>query len=74
MGKIKVGVNVRLGAYGLPCDDDWKKSELRDALVGRDAIVVEILTEKDRRGCRQVIVETNDGIRIDWRVCSLIFP
>lgn len=74
MGKIKVGVRVRLSAYGLPCDDGLKKMELRDALVGRDAIVVEILTEKDKRGCRQVIVETNDGIRIDWRVCSLIFP
>ena len=74
MGKIKVGVMVRLGAYGLPCGDGLKKAELRDALVGRQAMIVEILTEKDRRGCRQVIVETNDGIRIDWRICSLIFP
>ncbi len=72
MGRMKVGMKVKLGPYGR-AGDFCEKATIRDDLVGHSAIVVEILAEKDSRGCRQVIVETDDRYRIEWRICSLIF-
>jgi hypothetical protein len=73
MGKITIGTMVRLGPYGRVYDHD-EKSEIRSELVGRIAVVVEVLMEKDNHGCRQAIVKTvEDGYEIEWRICSLIF-
>lgn len=73
MGKITIGAMVRLGPYGRAYDHN-EKSEIRSELVGRLAVVVEVLKAKDSHGCRQAIVKmVEDGYEIEWRICSLIF-